>query len=437
MKRKIEIKNLSIVYEKVEQNQGNIITRFLTDKINTNLLLNNVNLTLFEGEYLGLVGESGSGKSLTVKSTLGLLNIEPGIVNGQIYIYDNEKKIVLLDTDEYKKENSFFNHQTYDSNYWVFRNENNYLSIPKNALLDNNSLISKFEDNELKNIPSKNICLSNLPNSNNHFHIKSKIIIPRKSVNNENSILEKLKKYNIPGRLISIILQDPLSFLNPFWSMIRQIKNIQDRNEAEKNKSDLNELLTNIKLNTDSFKNAIPRELSGGQGQRAMILLASLTRPDILIADEPTTGLDVTLKKVIINNFINLKKTIGEKFSMIFISHDINMIRKATDRMMVMYKGEIIENCKSASFINTDNHHPYTSRLIGISKDISRKYKNDNSNNNIIEGCKYYSRCCIENKNKMCKSIMPPPIDIENGDIILSEDPNINWTKCWEFLKKI
>ena len=104
--------------------------------------------------------------------------------------------------------------------------------------------------------------------------------------------------------------------------------------------------------------------------------------------------------------------------------------------MMVMYKGEVIENGKSESFIDTNNHHPYTSRLIGISKNISKKYSNENLIDGFNSGCKYYSKCSLENKNDTCKEFSPLPIDINNGEILLSEDPNRNWVKCWDYYKK-
>ena len=169
-----------------------------------------------------------------------------------------------------------------------------------------------------------------------------------------------------------------------------------------------------------------------------MIFLSSLTKPKLLIADEPTTGLDVTLKKIVVEKFKGLKKQINDKFSMIFISHDLNMVRRATTRMNVMYKGQIIENGFSEDFLNPENHHPYTKKLINITQsnftmedEKNKKIPNDKN----FGGCSYYGVCEHKSKNNLCAKLTPPAINKDDGSIMDIEDPMKPWVKCWSFLK--
>jgi ABC-type dipeptide/oligopeptide/nickel transport system ATPase component len=260
--------------------------------------------------------------------------------------------------------------------------------------------------------------------------------IDRTAKDNQKSIHKALKANKIPGRHISIILQDPVSFLNPFWSLGRQMKNLTKLHADQAEEDIIENVLSEVKLNTDSFKNAIPRELSGGQGQRAMILLSSLTKPRLLIADEPTTGLDVTLKKIVVEKFQSLRKK--RACSMIFISHDLSMVVKATDRINVMYKGEIIENCSSDNFDTIEGHHPYVSKLLGITQSdyVSEAMETQDDMMTIDRGCSYFNLCDLSSKDERCRLIFPPVVSRLKKRILLNEDPDEEWVKCWDYLNE-
>ena len=123
---------------------------------------------------------------------------------------------------------------------------------------------------------------------------------------------------------------------------------------------------------------------------------------------------------------------------MIFISHDLNMVRRATDRMNVMYKGIIIENGKSEVFINSKNHHPYTKKLIDITQSDFKDSSIIDSNKTEVAnfgGCSYYDLCEHSFKNEICSNISPPPISVKDGKIMINDDPSISWVKCWAFIK--
>ena len=149
----------------------------------------------------------------------------------------------------------------------------------------------------------------------------------------------------IRGNKISFVFQEPMSSLNPLHRIEKQISEVlmlhRGFARAEAKKEVLRLLnLTGIK-NAKRRMNAFPFELSGGQRQRVMIAMAMANNPQILIADEPTTALDVTVQKQIIDLLLKLRKKTG--MSMIFISHDLRLVKKLADKVLVMKNGTIVE----------------------------------------------------------------------------------------------
>lgn len=149
----------------------------------------------------------------------------------------------------------------------------------------------------------------------------------------------------IRGNEISMIFQEPMSSLNPSMSCGKQVVEVLKNhtnlsNEAAKNKTI--ELFEKVKLpRPQTLYNAYPHQISGGQKQRVMIAMALACKPKILIADEPTTALDVTVQKEIILLLKNIQKETG--MSILFISHDLTLVSEIADRILVMYQGEIVE----------------------------------------------------------------------------------------------
>ncbi len=188
-----------------------------------------------------------------------------------------------------------------------------------------------------------------------------------------------IKEYR--GNKISYIFQEPMSSLNPLHTIGKQIAEsiiIHQKISAKKAKEEAIRLLslTGIK-NAKNKYNAYPHELSGGQRQRVMLAMAIANKPDILIADEPTTALDVTIASQILDLLIELKNKLG--MSIIFISHDLNVIRKISDRVLVMKSGKIIEE-NSCENIFRHPSHSYTKALIYSLNFL----KNNNLSKNIV-----------------------------------------------------
>ena len=185
------------------------------------------------------------------------------------------------------------------------------------------------------------------------------------------------------GKNISFIFQEPMSSLNPLHTIGSQIAETllinQKISKAEAQKKVIELLKMTGIQNAEAKIKAYPHELSGGQRQRVMIAMAIANNPDILIADEPTTALDVTIAAEIIDLLIKLKKELG--MSIIFISHDLNVIRKIADNVLVMKSGKIIER-NSCKEIFENPVQSYTKKLIYTYNRL--KYINNNETKSIL-----------------------------------------------------
>ena len=168
------------------------------------------------------------------------------------------------------------------------------------------------------------------------------------------------------GKEIAMIFQEPMSSLNPSMRCGRQVEEILKQHfklSKSELKSEVINLFEKVKLpNPERIYKAYPHEISGGQKQRVMIAMAIACKPKLLIADEPTTALDVTVQKEI----LELLKTIQTetKMSVLFISHDLSLVSELADRVLVMYQGEIVEQDTTESIFNHPKNN-YTKALIG------------------------------------------------------------------------
>ncbi|MEO9458403.1 MAG: ABC transporter ATP-binding protein [Lentilitoribacter sp.] len=169
----------------------------------------------------------------------------------------------------------------------------------------------------------------------------------------------------VRGNDITMIFQEPMTSLNPLHSIERQIAEIlhlhqlQDPKQAQKG---VLELLKQVGIrNAEQRLSAYPHELSGGQRQRVMIAMALANRPELLIADEPTTALDVTVQAQILELLADLKQQHG--MSMLFITHDLGIVRRIADRVCVMTNGEIVETGPVKEIFDNPQHE-YTKHLL-------------------------------------------------------------------------
>ena len=178
--------------------------------------------------------------------------------------------------------------------------------------------------------------------------------------------LSNAQMREIRGNRISMIFQQPTSSLNPVWDVGRQIAEVLELHRHMKGRAARARALDLLRMVgiPDPARRlaAYPHELSGGMAQRIMIAMALACEPDLLIADEPTTALDVTIQAQILDLMRNLRDETGT--AIILITHDLGIVAEMCDRVAVMYAGEIVEQTDVVSLFR-DPRHPYTRGLIG------------------------------------------------------------------------
>ena len=169
----------------------------------------------------------------------------------------------------------------------------------------------------------------------------------------------------VRGNDISFIFQEPMTSLNPLHTIEKQLGEslaLHQGVAGDAARGRILELLTQVGINDPASRlSAYPHELSGGQRQRVMIAMALANGPELLVADEPTTALDVTIQAQILELLADLKRKIG--LSMLFITHDLGIVRKVADRVCVMREGEIVEAGPTEELFSNPQH-PYTQMLL-------------------------------------------------------------------------
>jgi peptide/nickel transport system ATP-binding protein len=198
------------------------------------------------------------------------------------------------------------------------------------------------------------------------------------SIKFEKLELLKLPKHalrSLRGKKISMVFQDPMSCLNPFMTILDQVaepliihENLS-RQEAERQAL---EMMEKVGIR-DTAKRAgsFPHEFSGGMRQRVMIAMALVTKPDLLLADEPTTALDVTVQAKILQILKSLRKELG--VSVLFITHDLGVVAEIADRIVVMYRGKVVEQGKVKDIFKNPKH-PYVKGLLACRPTLDCKY---------------------------------------------------------------
>ncbi|MBU1158641.1 MAG: ABC transporter ATP-binding protein [Candidatus Thermoplasmatota archaeon] len=304
-------------------------TQFLLDE-GTVTALDGIDLTIYEGESVGMVGETGCGKSMTAFSILRLVPSPGKIVAGSI----------------------------------------------------------KFKGIDLMKLS-----------------------------------MDEMR--GVRGKRISMIFQDPSTSLDPVFTIGFQLgevislhQGIYDPEELEK---EIIKILDLVKMaDSKSVMKQYPHELSGGMKQRVMIALALSCSPDLLLADEPTTALDVTIQAQILNLLKELAKKAGS--SMILITHNLGVVAETCDRICIMYAGRIVEEADTKE-IFARPLHPYTSGLmlafpkLGEKKDELAVIRGTVPNlMNAFPGCSFVDRC--DSAMDVCRAVRPTRIEASPGHFV-------------------
>jgi dipeptide transport system ATP-binding protein len=225
-----------------------------------------------------------------------------------------------------------------------------------------------------------------------------------------------------------MIFQDPISSLNPCFTVEFQLAEMilqQQKLPPQTLRDRMLELLRQVGIpDPQSRLKVYPHELSGGMSQRVMIAMAIARNPKILIADEPTTALDVTIQKQILELLSKLRKE--NKMSLILVSHDLNMVAKYTDRVQVMYAGEIVETGTSEQILKQPKH-PYTVALLKCLPSkydfnhFSEQFRLPSLQGNIPNlskrpsGCQFHPRC----QYKQDRCVTDAPAKHQQGERVV------------------
>jgi len=222
----------------------------------------------------------------------------------------------------------------------------------------------------------------------------------------------------IRGNTVSMIFQDPMTSLNPIIPVGKQIAEILElHNDMKKQEvSDrVDEILTMVGLPSNR-KNEYPHQFSGGMKQRIVIAIALACEPKLLIADEPTTALDVTIQAQVLELMDELKRKLNT--SMIMITHDLGVVAQICDKVAIMYAGEIIEYGTVEDIFEDKPHHPYVDGLFGSIPDMKTHTRRLNPIYGLmpdatvkIEGCKFCERC--DRRMDICST--QAPVEYKNG----------------------
>jgi len=236
------------------------------------------------------------------------------------------------------------------------------------------------------------------------------------------------------GNRISMIFQQPQSSLNPVYKVGDQVAEVLQVHQNVKKEEAWEravELLRLVGIPDPARKaHAYPHEMSGGQAQRVMIAMALALNPQLLIADEPTTALDVTIQAQILGLMRDLRERMGT--AVILITHDLGVIAEMADRVAVMYAGRIVEETDAASLFD-DPLHPYTQGLIGsipILGEVREKLDViPGSVPNLINlppGCRFAPRCRarIQYNCTVCTEIEPELVEVAPGHTV----------RCWIYV---
>ena len=236
--------------------------------------------------------------------------------------------------------------------------------------------------------------------------------------------LSDVELRHIRGNKISYIFQEPMTSLNPVFKIGYQIEEVLMLHQGlskEEARARAIEALDLVRIpNPERIVDEYPFALSGGMRQRVMIAMALACNPKLLVADEPTTALDVTIQAQVLDLMNDLKKKIDT--SILFITHDLSVIAEMADRVMVMYAGKVVE-LADVNTIFENPLHPYTRGLIGSRPDMSTNASRLNvipgnvpDLSDLPEGCSFGPRCSLV--CDQCKAGVPELVEVEPGHFV-------------------
>ena len=233
--------------------------------------------------------------------------------------------------------------------------------------------------------------------------------------------MSREERRKIQGKNMSMIFQEPMTSLNPVMKIGAQVgESLKLHTDLDKEtiRKRVIETLASVGLrNPETLIDQYPHEISGGLRQRVMIAMAIINHPDLIIADEPTTALDVTVQAQILNLLKKIHKDTGS--SILFISHDLNVIKEVCQKVVVMYKGVIVERGDAKEVLKHPKHE-YTRKLVASMPDQVRKVQNTKKLLEVKDLNVYYkeNKKLFSSKDKRKHIIHNMSFDLYEGEIL-------------------
>lgn len=244
--------------------------------------------------------------------------------------------------------------------------------------------------------------------------------------------LEEREMERVRGNEISMIFQEPMTSLNPVFTIGNQIMEVlelhQNLDKKEARRKAI-EMLDRVKIPSPEVRiDSYPHQLSGGMRQRAMIAMALCCQPKLLIADEPTTALDVTIQAQVLRLLKEIQREMG--MAVMLITHDFGVVSEIADRVAVMYAGRIVESGPIEAIFG-ETRHPYTRGLLESIPQLNEKKRRLNAilgqvpnPMNLPSGCKFHPRCPLMIGD--CRREEPPLFQVNGNHFSRC----IRWREC-------
>jgi peptide/nickel transport system ATP-binding protein len=392
--------------------------------------LDGVNLFIKEGEILGLVGETGCGKSVTSLSILRLVPSPGKIVGGKVFVGDVSKQrdVMTMDEDSVRlmrgKDISMIFQEPRAYLNPVYTAENQIAEVifvhRKDELLRNSiaSLKKKLMEKHKRRIERRIARLE-----------KRKADVEKQEAELEKGTINKTRRAELDKRkreLDKQIANIPSNYEIKVYERMLRAKSRRSRLSAaffsrfsrkrqlaSEARKEVVRVLKSVEIpDPERVANMYPHELSGGMAQRVVIAMALACNPTLLIADEPTTNLDVTVQAQILNLIKILKKNIGS--SILYITHDLGVVAQSCDRVAVMYAGNVIETADVFELFGSPLH-PYTRALLESIPRPGQAFKSIPgmvpSLINPLQGCRFHDRCSYA--MDVCLNVKPAFMEVK------------------------